>query len=337
MDGRALSMSLISSLRTLKRCSWPVRLAQTGVVLAAAGGLSACVTLDVPEDAFFWPDDRVAAEQLILPADPPPGDAEVVVLRYAAGGIGATRVRAGAANTPLILYCGGNTFRRSAGGGAAARKLSPLGDVLMFDYPGYGDTVGTADIAHFRAVTEVMARQARALADAESRPLIAWGHSLGGSVCAEAAQGARADVLVLETTTPSAWAMIHSHLGLMRLFVRPLIAPALASMEIPSSLAGYRGRVLVLEAGRDEMLAPGLSRMLEEGLSARGVDVERLVFPNARHADMGEQADFASRIAAAILVRAADAPAARSRAPVRHGSEAPPTPAHWPMPVASPT
>ncbi|WP_313412929.1 alpha/beta hydrolase [Brevundimonas sp.] len=176
-------MSLISSLRTLKRCSWPVRLAQTGVVLAAAGGLSACLTLDVPEDAFFWPDDRVAAEQLILPADPPPGDAEVVVLRYAAGGIGATRVRAGAANTPLILYCGGNTFRRSAGGGAAARKLSPLGDVLMFDYPGYGDTVGTADIAHFRAVTEVMARQARALADAESRPLIAWGWKPGETRC----------------------------------------------------------------------------------------------------------------------------------------------------------
>ena len=74
----------------------------------------------------------------------------------------------------------------------------------MFDYPGYGETGGEADFAHFSTAGEVMAATARAQADAEGRPLIAWGHSLGGVVCTDAAVKARADALVLETTTPGA-------------------------------------------------------------------------------------------------------------------------------------
>lgn len=283
--------------------SWTAKLGRAGLILAAVGGLSACLALDVPENAFFWPDDRVTREALPLADDPPPSHAETLASRYAAGGIGATRIRSSTPRAPLILYCGGNTFRRSAGGGAVARKLSTFGEVLMFDYPGYGDTAGTADFAHFRAVTDAMVQKARALADTESRPLIAWGHSLGGAVCAEAAQAAHADILVLEATTPNARAMIRRHLGLMRHLARIQIAPALAALDIPSSLAGYDGDVLVLESGRDETLPSGLGRMLEDQLSARGVKVERLVFANAHHADMAEQADFQSRISTAILVR----------------------------------
>jgi len=269
-------------------------------IAAAAAALSACLKVDVPEDAFFWPDSRLAAEQVVLTPNPPPAGAEALTLSYAGGTIGATRVRATAAPRPLILFCGGNLFRRSSAGGFAAAKLAPFGDVLMYDYPGYGETGGEANFANFSAAGAVMAETARAQADAEGRPLIAWGHSLGGVVCTDAAVKARADVLVLETTTPGARAAVDQQAGLMRPFVRVNMAPALASIDVPAALEGFGGKILVLEAGRDETLAPALSRRLARELEERGLRVERLVFPNAGHNDVGRQPDFESRVAGAL-------------------------------------
>lgn len=276
------------------------RLFSLAGIVAAAAALSACLKVDVPENAFFWPDSRLAQERVVLTANPPPEGAEALSLPYAGGVIAATRIRTGAAPRPLILFCGGNMFRRSSAGGSAARKLEPFGDVLMFDYPGYGETGGEADFAHFSAAGAVMAATARAQADAEGRPLIAWGHSLGGVVCADAAVKAGADVLVLETTTPGARAAVDQQVGLMRPFVRVTLAPALASVDVPAALEGYAGKVLVLEAGRDETLPPALSRTLARRLEARGLRVERLVFPDAGHNDVGRQPDFQSRVAGAL-------------------------------------
>jgi pimeloyl-ACP methyl ester carboxylesterase len=272
------------------------RLAAMGFAVGVAG----CVAVEVPEGAFFWPDARLAQDNIVLGANPPPAGSETLPLTYAHGAIGATRVRAGEPGRPLILFCGGNMFRRESAGGSAAGKLARFGDVLMFDYPGYGDTEGPTDFAGFRAVGEVVADAARRQADAEGRPLVAWGHSLGGVVCAEAANRARADVLVLETTTPGAMATVNQQAGLMRPFVRVQMAPALAAVDLPASLEGYAGWILVLEAGRDETLPPALSRMLTRELQRRGHRVERLVFPDAGHNDVARQPDFDERISAAL-------------------------------------
>ena len=282
------------------RTAMAPRMVRLAAIAAAAAALSACLKVDVPEDAFFWPESRLAQEQIVLAPNPPPNGAETLTLPYAGGSIGATRIRTSAAPRPLILFCGGNMFRRSTAGGSAARKLEPFGDVLMFDYPGYGETGGEADFAHFSTAGEVMAATARAQADVEGRPLIAWGHSLGGIVCTDAAVKARADVLVLETTTPGARAAVDQQAGLMRPFVRVNMAPALASIDVPAALEGYAGKIVVLEAGRDETLPPALSRALTRQLEARGLNVERLVFPDAGHNDVGRQPEFESRVAAAL-------------------------------------
>lgn len=276
------------------------RMFRLAAIVAGAAALSACLKVDVPEDAFFWPESRLAAEQVVLAPNPPPTGAEALTLTYAGGTLGATRVRMSAAPRPLILFCGGNLFRRSSAGGSAAAKLAAFGDVLMFDYPGYGETGGEATFDNFRAAGAVMAETVRAQADAEGRPLIAWGHSLGGVVCTDAAVKARADVLVLEASTPGARAAVEQQVGLMRPFVRVTLAPALASIDVPAALDGFGGKVLVLEAGRDETLAPALSQRLARELQTRGVRVERLVFPNAGHNDVGRQPDFQSRVAEAL-------------------------------------
>lgn len=279
----------------------PKRFRIVGLVLAAALPLSACLTAQVPEGAFFYPDARVAAEKIRLePGVDLPASAEAVAVPYPGGTVGITRVRTGRADAPLILFCGGNLFRRAVYGGNAARKLTLFGDVLMFDYPGYGDTSGTADYAGFHAAGEAVAALARRQADAEGRRVIAWGHSLGGPVCAQAARSMNADALVLEATTPSARAAVDDMLGWKRAVVRVRLAPALAAIDVPAALDGYPGKVVVLEAGRDKTLPPSLSRALARGLEARSVAVERLVFPNADHHDIGDQPDFQARVAAAL-------------------------------------
>lgn len=273
-----------------------------GLVAIAALGLTvaACMKVNVPERAFFWPDARLARENITLPANPPPEGSETLLLRYAEGPIGATRVRSADTTRPLILFCGGNMFRREAGGGSRARILAPFGDALMFDYPGYGDTAGLDTFANFHAVGDVVADEARRQADAEGRRLIVWGHSLGGVVCSEIAAHTRADVLVLETTTPGARATVEQQVGLMRPFVRVTLAPALEAVDIPAALHGYPGKVVVLEAGKDDTLPPALSRTLVRRLEAQGHTVERIVFPAAGHNDVGRQPDFVARLTAAL-------------------------------------
>lgn len=274
--------------------------ALSAVLCAVALGLAGCVSLQVDEGSFFWPNERVAAETVRLPSDPPPPGAETLALDYAAGRVGATLVRAEGAARPLILFCGGNLFRRSAAGGATAAKLLPFGDVLMWDYPGYGDTAGGASLAAFRAAGETVAAEARRRADVEGRRLILWGHSLGGVVCSQAAVATRADALVLETTTPGARATVQQEVGLLRPFVRVGLSPDMERSNAPEALQGFTGKVVVLEAGRDRTLSPKLSRRLERDLKARGVSVERLVFPEADHNNVGAQRGFRARVAEAL-------------------------------------
>ena len=103
-------------------------------------------------------------------------------------------------------------------------------------------------------------------------------------MCAEAARLIRADAVVLEATTPTARAAVDQMLGLWRPLIRVQMADALAAIDVPAMLDGYPGRVVVLEAGRDQTLPPALSRILAKALETRGVDVRRLVFPRVSRA-----------------------------------------------------
>ena len=270
------------------------------VTAVATLALSGCIRVHVPEDAYFISDARLAADGQVLPPGRPfPESARAIRIPYAGGEVAASYIP-GRADGPLILFCGGNMFRQSAYGGLVGGQLAAFGDVLLFDYPGYGASTGASDIAGMKAAVAAMAAHARAIADREQRRLILWGHSLGGTVCAEGAVNAKADVLVLETTTPSANAVMQETLGWKRLLVRVRLAPPLAEVDIPSTLADYPGRIIVLEAGRDTVLPPVLSRRLAQALTAKGRSVDHLVFAEAGHNDVHSQPDFTSRMAEAL-------------------------------------
>ncbi|RZJ39672.1 MAG: hypothetical protein EON86_13975 [Brevundimonas sp.] len=86
----------------------------------------------------------------------------------------------------------------------------------------------------------------------------------------------------------------------MRPFVRVTLAPAMNEIDVPASLRGYPGKIVVIEAGRDDTLPPALSRALARRLAAQGNTVERLVFPRAGHTDVARQPDFTARLQAAL-------------------------------------
>jgi len=268
------------------------------VVLAV--GSAGCVQVRIPEDAYFYPNTRLEAEGINLQAGRPmPMDREDLALPYEGGSVAVSRV-GGNATGPIILFCGGNMFRRATAGGDRAAALIPFGDIVMFDYPGYGETPGEATLANFRHAGRAVAEYVARTAAAEGREVLAWGHSLGGPVCTEATRLINVDMLVIEASTPTARAAVNDDLGLMRPFVRVTIDPGLDSFDIVQSLSGYSGRVLVLEAGRDETLPPALSRDMARDLAAEGVSVERLVFADADHNNIRTQPDFAARIAAEL-------------------------------------
>ncbi len=274
------------------------RMIIVAVAAISAGGCS----VNVPENAFLYPDARILAEKIELtpgPAMPP--SAQTLTLPYAGGQLATTLLSSTKDDqAPLILFCGGNMFRQSAYGGLVGGQLAAFGDVLLFDYPGYGASTGASDIAGMKAAVAAMAARARAIADQEQRRVILWGHSLGGTVCAEGAVNAKADVLVLETTTPSANAVMQETLGWKRFLIRVRLAPPLAEIDIPSTLADYPGGIIVLEAGRDTVLPPVLSRRLTQALTAKGRSIDHLVFAEAGHNDVHSQPDFTSRMAEAL-------------------------------------
>ncbi len=60
------------------------------------------------------------------------------------------------------------------------------------------------------------------------------------------------------------------------------------------------GPAIVLEAGRDTVLPPILSRRLAQALTAKGRSVDHLVFAEAGHNNVHSQPDFTSRMAEAL-------------------------------------
>lgn len=283
--------------------------------LAGALSLSGCLTFQIGEGSVFVPrpapkaatlaDMRVLGEEgferVGAGARPPmvsdpvqfrAPDGAVLTARIAhdfltdpASGLrlGTTFISVETKGRPLIVHCSGNAGLRYDDAVGYAAKALPFGDVLQFDYPGYGDSSGIARAADFEAATQLMAADAAARA-ADGRPLIFWGHSLGGFVCARmAASVATTDAMIFETSARNADEVATRWRPWFLPMVNFVPAPGLAGYDNATVLRDFAGPVLVMAAGRDRTLPPDLAAALAEALQAQGNKVTYVYFAEADH------------------------------------------------------
>jgi pimeloyl-ACP methyl ester carboxylesterase len=197
----------------------------------------------------------------------------------------------GPANEPLIVFCGGNAWDRINRGAAYLDKLLPWGEVLLFDYPGYGDSTGLPYASSFDAVFKDMAPWLDGLG--RDRPLVLWGHSIGGLVCSRlASQSREVDALVLETTAKSP-----DRIAKDKTWAIPVVDVQVRGdwkdFDAPKMLAGFSGPILVVGAGKDRTLPAPLARELAATLEGEGLKVTYREYAKAGHLNATLNSDFA--------------------------------------------
>ena len=199
--------------------------------------------------------------------------------------IAITRVAGfnGSDDEPLIVHCGGETGDRRSHGTVYAGKILPWGEALLMDYPGYGDSGGQPTISAMLQFQSGVAAYIDGLAS--DRPLILWGHSLGGPVCASIAnQSKQVDAVILETSAPNFSEVMDAR--------KPWFTPPTLQLELTEGLKGYdvatalgefSGPIMVLGAGRDEVFPVALARSLAAKLQQQGLAVTYLEYAAADH------------------------------------------------------
>jgi len=193
----------------------------------------------------------------------------------------------------VIFFCGGDTFHRSIEGGEALEALALDSDVVLFDYPGYGETTGSPSVGSILDTALEVYDYICSLESTQNKKRVHYGFSMGGLVAAQLAQERRADGVALEATPPSVRRWADSRIPLL---LRPMtevrIEPQLASIDAAAALKHFRGKVLLLVSPADEIVPARVSVEMERHLRGAGRDVTLVGFPNRRHGAIDRAPEF---------------------------------------------
>jgi pimeloyl-ACP methyl ester carboxylesterase len=193
----------------------------------------------------------------------------------------------------VILFCGGDSFHRSIEGADALEALARNADVVLFDYPGYGESTGTPTATMILENALAVYDYASALETSAGKKRVLYGFSLGGMVAAQIAARRAVDGLVLEATAPSAEAWARSQIPwYAKPLVRPHIEPGLASIDSIISLRHFGGDVLLLTSPSDERVPAALSVRMYRELRRVGVRTELVQFAGASHGTIPHSPEY---------------------------------------------
>jgi hypothetical protein len=279
--------------------------------LAALALMSACTQVNVDESAVFAPVafDKALAAQTGEVIDGEKGFASPgawnaawakrianlrlgePVLAFAPAnvehgvtpsGIAWSLVSRPAEGRPMVVRCGGNASTRQMTGFTYTAAALDHGDVLLFDYPGSGETGGEVSTQRFVGMSGDLITLIRAKTG--SRKLVLWGHSLGGFVCSDLArQMPETKAVILEATarnaaeTAKAWTPWYAGP-----FVQIKIGPGIDAYDNATALKDFKGPILVFGATKDKTLPVQLARSLNTALKAEGLDVTYVEFCGRR-------------------------------------------------------
>jgi len=277
----------------------------TLITLLAA--LTACTISVAPEDILVGDEDfrRTDFQDLdIQNEDKLPGGATVrhEWLESDIGPLALTWAQQSAERKAerLVLYCMGNTTDRQSDGADYLAGALPFGDVVIFDYPGYGDSAGPTSLETIETTLSAVAYRA---SQEGYQDIVVWGHSMGGFLCPQmvTSLGESVEGVVLEATFNDASVLRRYALpSYLKPFVRLRIDERFLAYNTAETLRGFDGPVTVLAARKDEDLPIAALRDLAEQLEAASLNVTYLEFEEAGHYDIAEQPDYVSRVRAAL-------------------------------------
>jgi pimeloyl-ACP methyl ester carboxylesterase len=250
-------------------------------VTCAAIVLSGCMHVRITAEAMLKPDDPPTAAGLapgfVIEESSIARNDRIVAITYAH--------RPG--NDAVILFCGGDSFRRSREGGSVLRALAQGADVVLFDYPGYGSSTGQAEPAILLDNARAAAGYVATRAPAAVQVRVLYGFSLGGVIAAQLAGEQPFDGLVLESTSPDVGSWARSQIPwFAKPFVRIELEPALARIDNVAALKSFAGRILILAGGDDRRAPPALSRFFAQQLATQRRNVQLQIFPRAAHGEI---------------------------------------------------
>lgn len=297
-------------------------LARIASAAVAALALSGCVTLD--GDRLLPTDKQIlGAGGFIRPGLPmkqarlaPGYTVTEEVLTADFGRLALTRVESDPAK-PLIVHCGGNTFRQDVVGAGAVEQMVPFGDVWMFDYPGFGRSGGDPGRVAFDALNRALSKRIdAAFASGRTGDLVFWGHSFGGGPCARLAATVRMPSHIVLMATfrdydTVARAHVKRRIGPLSPLIRTPLAPDVPDLDIVDALSAYKGAVIALAARDDRVVPYAVTVDLERRLRTAGRRTKLVTFPTADHSRFLQAPGFRVRVQAALaemgVGRAADA------------------------------
>jgi pimeloyl-ACP methyl ester carboxylesterase len=250
-------------------------------------GLHGCVHVRLDAASLLTPDQRPEAALL-----GPGYRVERGIIVDADQIVAITRAhRSG--NQVVILFCGGDSFRRSRDGGLVLQALALDADVVLFDYPGFGDSTGTPTPENLVRAGRAVHRFIVGLPGATRQRLVVYGFSLGGLVAAQLARQVPADAVVLEATAPDVTSWVRTQIPWYAVpFVRVHLDEALANVDGARSLRSFAGRVLLLAGGNDRRAPVSLSRDYYTQLQGAGVKASLVIVPGAAHGAIHRSDEF---------------------------------------------
>ena len=199
----------------------------------------------------------------------------------------------------VIVFCGGDSFHRSIEGGEALETLARNADVVLFDYPGYGESTGSPTATVILENALAVYDYAVALETSAGKKRVLYGFSLGGMVAAQIASRRPVDGLVLEATAPSAEAWARSQIPwYAKPLVKPRIEPGLASIDGLVALRHFGGDVLLLTSPSDRRVPAALSVHMYRELRRMGVRTDLVQFHGADHGGIPHTPEYGSVLTA---------------------------------------
>ncbi|MEM9838412.1 MAG: alpha/beta fold hydrolase [Pseudomonadota bacterium] len=259
--------------------------------------VAACVQIPIGERVIFQPPKRSVNEQTVPRAFPQEAllkaraygvsganpDIQHQYVETAGGEIAVTLARA-AGHDVLFVHCGGNGADRLGAGQWYTDQVLRHGNVLLFDYPGYGDTPGPLSAARLQASLPELVSFAKD--QSGGAPIVYWGLSLGGQVCARMAElDPDAAAVIVEASGPSIDVMIDDvRPDWLGPFLRTRATQSIAWLNAEEALSGRDIPILIIDAGADRLLPGRLGADLADSLREAGNDtVTYRVMPERDH------------------------------------------------------